>query len=594
MRKYLKSITLPSSVQTFQVFKAWRAFFTRLCFWLCLTVMIPLVSCQTSTVTETIPTLDVTAAFPVLPTMTVQTVALPTAIQPTQTPTLFAPSATAPPQTPTWEPTSPPTPTPLPVAEHRVVSGDSLLSIALRYGIDINDLQAYNNIEDPDTLSENQIIFIPPASYSREPDSRLIHHNVALNETFWSIASYYDISVENLQNANPSISPEALIPGTIINIPYDVHIVGQGDTLSEIAFEYDVNFDSFVQLNSNTLNLDNLNHINIGLELVIPRTDEAFTAVCTPLPNPGRVISYTIGFGEGLFCLAGKFSLAPVTLLNANPHIIGENALRADVIIQVPPSDGALYTLTEEDIANDTSLADIAEWYNIPQLDTIVDWDNNPIPLPLTVGQALFLPGADALTDPYGTVISPIVVSTDTGGTTIIPTTDPNNSGGNPPPPPSPAPIGAPFSGLDARLWTDSYSVGTGGYCPWQIGSGWTGSFSWPADSREIRRAYSAAHTAIDIPLPEDSPIYAAQSGTVIWSGYTVFGGGFLVILSHGNQWRTYYAHLNSSVVSCGDWVSQGSLIGLSGQTGTGYPHLHFEVMQESVTYDPCAFMACP
>ena len=52
-----------------------------------------------------------------------------------------------------------------------------------------------------------------------------------------------------------------------------------------------------------------------------------------------------------------------------------------------------------------------------------------------------------------------------------------------------------------------------------------------------------------------------------------------IVQIDHGNEWQTVYAHLSQVLVSCGQSVAQGELIGRAGSTGnsTG-PHLHFEV----------------
>lgn len=545
---------------------------------------------------EVLPTPNPTAPFPVLPTATTPLLPTVTTIPETElSDTNGQISTSTPSPLPTTVSTTEPTPTLAPAATYTVQSGDNLQYIASNFGVTLLDLKTFNNLET-DFIRDGDILLIPPPAYSTEPESRLIPYAVKAGDSFYTIAIRYGISEANLQSANPAITPESLIIGSTIYIPLDVHIVAEGDTLSEIAASNDVNFDSLVQANVHVLNLDNLHFINVGDELLLPGNDEGLVigVNCSPLPNPGRVTDYTIGFNEGLFCLVSKFSLTPATLLNANPHIIGDNALREGITIQVPPTEGALYTLTEPDITNETTLADIAQWYNVQNIDAIVDWDGNPIPLPLAEGQTLFLPNADTLAEPYGT-IQPLIVINDDDPIIPPPSDDTGNGDdGTTDAPPPPAPIGAPFSGLSARLWTDPYSIQSAGYCPWTIGSGWTGSFVWPTTNREIQRPYEPGHSGIDIPLPENTPVYAAESGIVVWAGYTIFGGGFRVILAHGNQWRTVYAHLNSASVNCGQFISKGTVVGLSGQTGTYYPHLHFAVRNESVTSDPCLFMACP
>lgn len=85
-------------------------------------------------------------------------------------------------------------------------------------------------------------------------------------------------------------------------------------------------------------------------------------------------------------------------------------------------------------------------------------------------------------------------------------------------------------------------------------------------------------HTGVDIAGPNRSPIRAANSGKVIYSGW--YGGyGKVVIIDHGKSITTLYAHLATIKVNKGQDVSKNQVIGLEGTTGysTG-PHLHFEV----------------
>lgn len=89
-------------------------------------------------------------------------------------------------------------------------------------------------------------------------------------------------------------------------------------------------------------------------------------------------------------------------------------------------------------------------------------------------------------------------------------------------------------------------------------------------------------HSGVDIGAPMGTPIKAANSGKVIYSGW-YSGYGKVVIIDHGNMngkpTTTLYAHQSRIAVSNGQTVSRGSVIGYVGSTGysTG-PHLHFEV----------------
>ena len=99
-----------------------------------------------------------------------------------------------------------------------------------------------------------------------------------------------------------------------------------------------------------------------------------------------------------------------------------------------------------------------------------------------------------------------------------------------------------------------------------------------------LRRSY---HTGLDIATSSGTPIAAAASGTVTFSGWQGSYGNLLVI-SHGNGVQTYYGHCSALYVSAGAQVSQGETIAAVGSTGnsTG-PHLHLEVRVDGVAYNP-------
>jgi len=98
---------------------------------------------------------------------------------------------------------------------------------------------------------------------------------------------------------------------------------------------------------------------------------------------------------------------------------------------------------------------------------------------------------------------------------------------------------------------------------------------------------WGSTHTGIDVGAPIGTPIYAAASGTVIFSGWKGTLGK-LIVVNHGNGVQTYYAHCSSLLVSSGATVSAGQLIAKMGSTGrsTG-PHLHFEIRVNGSALNP-------
>ena len=96
-----------------------------------------------------------------------------------------------------------------------------------------------------------------------------------------------------------------------------------------------------------------------------------------------------------------------------------------------------------------------------------------------------------------------------------------------------------------------------------------------------------AYHMGIDIANSIGTPIYAAQYGRVVYTGYKG-NYGKTVIIVHPQGYKTLYAHLHKITVKRGEAIQQGEKIGLLGNTGrsTG-PHLHFEVHQHGKILDP-------
>ena len=127
-----------------------------------------------------------------------------------------------------------------------------------------------------------------------------------------------------------------------------------------------------------------------------------------------------------------------------------------------------------------------------------------------------------------------------------------------------------------------------------------TGSFRWPTSGR-ISSYFggrkspggigSTNHKGIDIAVPRGTPIYAADGGTVTYSGW-MSGYGYLVQVDHGNGYVTRYGHNSSLTVSVGQHVYKGQQVARAGSTGnsTGN-HCHFEVRYNGVAKNPLNYL---
>lgn len=120
--------------------------------------------------------------------------------------------------------------------------------------------------------------------------------------------------------------------------------------------------------------------------------------------------------------------------------------------------------------------------------------------------------------------------------------------------------------------------------------------FIWPMSGRISSlfgawRRYIGRHLGLDIAAPSGTPIVASRSGEVIMTGWRAYYG-LTVLIYHGDGFATRYAHFSKILVKEGQFVEQGTIIGLCGSTGysTG-PHLHFEILVNGVQVDPLKWL---
>ena len=99
-------------------------------------------------------------------------------------------------------------------------------------------------------------------------------------------------------------------------------------------------------------------------------------------------------------------------------------------------------------------------------------------------------------------------------------------------------------------------------------------------------------HRGIDFAGKIGTELMAVAPGRVISAGERIGGYGTTVEIDHGLGFTTLYAHLSQIMVTRGDWVRPGTVIGLGGSTGrsTG-PHLHYEIRYKGVPFDPSKFI---
>lgn len=248
-----------------------------------------------------------------------------------------------------------------------------------------------------------------------------------------------------------------------------------------------------------------------------------------------EVVDYTVQEGDTPWSIGEEFGVRPETILWGNPWLSARAGdLSIGLTLKILPVDGVLHEVQEGE-----TLDSIAAFYGADP-EEIREFPGNGLAGGeggIEVGQELIIPG----------------------GTKAVAWVDPG--------PPVLAGLGRRSPGLYSGPLV---MVGTG-------------YFAWPVSPIRITQNFWEGHPAIDIDTYFRQPVFASDSGTVIYSAWSSSGYGNLVILDHGNGLWTYYAHNEANLVRAGQGVAQGQQIAESGSTGnsTG-DHLHFGIRLES------------
>jgi murein DD-endopeptidase MepM/ murein hydrolase activator NlpD len=262
-----------------------------------------------------------------------------------------------------------------------------------------------------------------------------------------------------------------------------------------------------------------------------------------------EMTEYTIQKGDSLFAIAQQFNIKPQSIMFTNQKILFDDPHRIypGQVLEIPPVDGATYTWHAGD-----GLNGVAKFFNVTPED-IINWPGNHLNRDklgdlsnpnIAADTLLFIPGGSYAFTSWSV---PVISRTDPAKAKIF----------------GAGYCGAQYSGY----------VGNGTFV-WPTTEKWISGYDF---SPEIN------HWGIDIAGKLGNPIFASDSGVVVYSGWNDWGYGNVVVIDHGNGWQTLYGHMSQIYVGCGVSVSQGVQIGAMGSTGrsTG-PHLHFEIMNAS------------
>lgn len=270
--------------------------------------------------------------------------------------------------------------------------------------------------------------------------------------------------------------------------------------------------------------------------LAVSGVEVGLPAVGTRPSTRTTVIEYEVQSGDTVEVIAIQFGLKTATIISAN-GLNSRGFIKPGQKLKILPVDGILYTTKKGDTVTKIAKTYYSDAAQIAEFNGLADWGT------LTVGTQLVLPG------------------------------------GRLPPPPAPV-----------RTTSTASS-----YVPTSpVPSSVTGKLLWPAGCTRISQYYKRGHNGLDIACPMRTPIYAAEDGIVVFSGWNSGGYGNMIVVDHGGGFWTRYAHATKLLVKAGDPVKRGDVIMLMGSTGrsTG-SHLHFEVMKGSTSrrYNPLDYL---
>ena len=273
------------------------------------------------------------------------------------------------------------------------------------------------------------------------------------------------------------------------------------------------------------------------------------------------ILTYTVESGDTLFGIAGDFGLSPESILWSNYGTLRDDPdlLSIGQRLIIPPANGVVVTVEGGD-----TVESIARRLKVGEAALV----GEPINLlarasdALQVGRLVFVPGGQRETIVWQ-LPKPVEVRVNAGGVKV-------------------------------------YSVGVCG----EVAIPRLGAnvYAYPVNTRYLSGYnYSASHPGLDFAGRLGDPIYAADSGTVIYAGYSLgangapVGYGQYVVIDHGNGYQTLYAHASQLFVRCGQQVTRGAQIAAVGSVGksTG-PHLHFELRLGGAALNPWARLPPP
>ena len=486
----------------------------------------------------------------------------------------------------------------VPERTHTVREGDSLWDIALEYDVTVDQLLQLNpevsksmlvgqtliisqssapsessqteapsstpETEDPE---EEQPEEEPEENASASPRT----HTVQDGDSLWDIATQYDVSVEQLQQLNPEVSKSMLVGETLMIPPAD-----SSDTTDKQTTSDSVSAEAEKSSETSTASTEQAEQ---------PQTEKAAEE---PLSANNEIISFvqSIRVERGLYPVSSVESLQSINIKldsvvegeqtytiqqGDSPSLVADKVgIPTQTLINLNPEvtqsmlvGDVLVISHEQPFLQTKTVKTLTEEKEIA-FKTETELDHNKA----SGYEKVVQEGKNGLEE----IVSEVtyIDGYETERTVISKTT-------------LQEPVTAKV--VVGSLTSSQYNFSGSGAASTESN---VGGYIWPVNGGYISCpiwGYSG-HTGTDIAAPAGTTIWASKGGTVAYAGWSN-GYGYNVLINHGDGTKTRYAHCSSLAVYTGQQVSQGQVVGYVGQTGwASGNHCHFEIISNGTFLD--------
>ncbi|RTY95334.1 LysM peptidoglycan-binding domain-containing protein [Flavobacterium sp. GT3R68] len=234
--------------------------------------------------------------------------------------------------------------------KHTVVKGETVTQIAQKYHVTPFDIYKLNP-DSKNGVQPNTVLLIPsPTSKAKESalNSKAKTHQVATKETWYSIAKLYNVSIGDLEAANPIALKEGLKVGGMITIPSKslsksldtktgkvvYHEVLAKETKFSIAKKYGITIEQLEKLNPDTVG-----GLPVGYKLLISGTPPQSGVKVTKIEEPKKAkiveyVNYEVKAKETMYSLTKMFGLSTEALVAINPELT--DGVKEGMILKIP------------------------------------------------------------------------------------------------------------------------------------------------------------------------------------------------------------------------------------------------------------------